>query len=136
MKIYVKDVPPEGMAQRATYDPVSLDMEREDVHLRESFEAEAFVTKADRELVVAVAMRAPLNLICSRCLKEFTVVVTPQTVFSYTVQPTDTVDITDDVRQEIILAYPMIPLCRPDCKGLCGMCGQELNMAPCSHEGQ
>ena len=45
----------------------------------------------------------------------------------------DVVDITDDVRQEIMLAYPMIPVCRPDCKGLCSVCGQNLNAGPCQH---
>ncbi|MBI2174769.1 MAG: DUF177 domain-containing protein [Candidatus Omnitrophica bacterium] len=53
---------------------------------------------------------------------------------SYHVAPTDVVDITDDVRQEIILAYPMIPVCREDCKGLCISCGQNLNVAACSHQ--
>lgn len=133
MKIQVSKVPPEGLTQRASYDPAALDMDRQDVQLRELFEAEAVVTKADQELVVEVDIRAPLHLTCARCLGGFTSVVTPSTVFSYKVHPTETVDITDDVRQEVILAYPMIPLCRPDCKGLCRSCGQDLNTAPCSH---
>jgi len=135
MKIAVNKVPPEGLTQRASYDPAALDMDRQDVQLREPFEAEAHVTKADQELVVEVGIRAPLHLVCARCLVEFTDVVTPSAVFSYKVHPAETVDITDDVRQEIILAYPMIPLCRPGCKGLCSSCGQDLNTAACSHQG-
>ena len=136
MKIAVNKVPPEGLKQRATYNPSVLDMDRQDVQLKEPFEADTFVTKADRELVVNVEIRAPLHLVCGRCLEEFTSVVTPRAVFSYTVQPTETVDITDDVRQEIILAYPMIPLCKPDCKGLCRSCGQDLNVTSCGHQEQ
>ena len=134
MKIHVNRVPPEGLKDHATYAPGTLDMERFDVYLREPFEVDAFITKADQELVVSAEIRAPLHLACARCLEEFPSVVSTDAVFSYKVQPTDVVDITEDVRQEIILAYPMIPVCQPDCKGLCSSCGQNLNTASCSHQ--
>jgi uncharacterized protein len=44
------------------------------------------------------------------------------------------VDITNDIRQEIILAYPMIPICRQTCKGLCAVCGYNLNQGVCHCE--
>jgi uncharacterized protein len=50
------------------------------------------------------------------------------------VAPTDVVDITDDIRQEIILAYPMIPICQQNCKGLCPVCGQNLNQEILPHK--
>jgi uncharacterized protein len=37
------------------------------------------------------------------------------------------VDILQDVRDALILAIPMVHLCRPDCKGLCPTCGKNLN---------
>ncbi|MBI4598458.1 MAG: DUF177 domain-containing protein [Candidatus Omnitrophica bacterium] len=136
MKIYVSKVPEEGIHQRARYDPSAMDMDRFDIHLTEPFEAEAFITKADRELVVKVDIQAPLHMTCARCLEAFTTTVTPDALFSYAVQPADVVDITEDVRQEIILAYPMIPVCQPACKGLCMVCGQNLNTADCGHQQQ
>jgi uncharacterized protein len=27
----------------------------------------------------------------------------------------------------------MVPLCRPDCRGLCASCGADLNDGPCPH---
>jgi uncharacterized protein len=27
----------------------------------------------------------------------------------------------------------MVPLCRPDCRGLCTRCGADLNEGPCPH---
>jgi uncharacterized protein len=134
MKIHVNRIPAEGLRSHATYDPSTMDMDRSDVRLSEPFEVDAFMTKADQELVVDVDIRCPLRLSCARCLEGFSWVVATDALFSYTVQPTDVVDITDDVRQEIVLAYPMTPLCRPDCKGLCSSCGQNLNIAPCSHQ--
>ena len=133
MHIHVNRVPAEGLTQHAAYDPATLDMDRDDIRLVEPFEVDAIITKADRELVVSTAIRCPVQPVCARCLAEFTQVLTPEALFSYTVQPTDVVDITEDVRQEIILAYPVRPLCRPDCRGLCRTCGQNLNERACSH---
>ena len=133
MKIHVNRVPVEGLKEHASYDPKSLDMDRDDIHLDEPFDIDALVTLAEDELVVNVAITCSLRLSCARCLEEFTSTVTPEAVFSYHVHPSDVVDITDDVRQEIILAYPMIPMCRPDCKGLCSTCGQNLNVTLCPH---
>ena len=134
MKIDVSKVPAEGMRHHASYDPAALDMDRFDVHLHDAFEVEAFIMKADHELVVNVDIAAPLRLTCARCLAEFVRTETANALFSYAVRPTDTVDIMDDVRQEIMLSYPMIPVCGVDCKGLCSVCGHNLNLGACVHQ--
>jgi uncharacterized protein len=44
-------------------------------------------------------------------------------------------DLSEVVRQNIVLAAPMHPVCRPDCAGLCSQCGHNLNEDPCGcHE--
>ena len=134
MKIHVKGVPEEGLEEHASYDPTTMDMDREDIHLREPFEVDAAISKVDSELVVRADIRCPIHLMCGRCLEEFTTTLTTDAIFSYHVKPVDVVDITEDVRQEILLTYPMIPVCRPDCKGLCSRCGQNLNLGSCSHQ--
>ncbi len=133
MKIVVSRIPPEGLTEHAAYDPSTMDMDRSDIQLKEPFEVDASIVKADQEVVVTAKIRAPLHMTCARCLEEFTSMVTPAAVFSYQAHDADVIDITDDVRQEILLAYPMIPTCRPDCKGLCSVCGQNLNVASCVH---
>jgi uncharacterized protein len=45
------------------------------------------------------------------------------------------IDLTPLIREEVILATPLAPLCRPDCKGLCPVCGLDLNESPHEHEG-
>ena len=135
MKIHVNRVPEDGLRERERYDPAPLDMERGDIHLPEPFDVEAFITKSRRELMVKVQIRCPLRFTCARCLGEFTATLTPSGVFSYTVSSAQVVDITNDVRQEIMLAYPIVPLCKSDCKGLCASCGQDLNTETCRHQG-
>ena len=40
-------------------------------------------------------------------------------------------NMTEVIRQALALAWPMHPLCRPDCAGLCPECGHNLNEGPC-----
>ena len=41
------------------------------------------------------------------------------------------IDVGPALREELILALPEYPLCDPDCRGLCPLCGQDLNEADC-----
>lgn len=41
------------------------------------------------------------------------------------------VDLTEVVRQELLLGLPGSPLCRDACRGLCPTCGQNLNEGTC-----
>lgn len=42
------------------------------------------------------------------------------------------IDLTDDVRQTILLAIPLKLLCSAGCEGLCPTCGANLNTEPCT----
>ena len=44
------------------------------------------------------------------------------------------IDLAPLLREEVILATPIAPLCRLDCKGLCPVCGLDLNESPHEHE--
>ena len=46
------------------------------------------------------------------------------------------IDITQDVRDALALSIPMRHLCRPDCKGLCPVCGMDLNRGNCGHRAE
>lgn len=134
MKIHVNKIPSEGLQERISYNPEILDVDRVDVHPKNPFEVTASINVVDSQLVVQAKISCCLQMICGRCLEEFTQTVSPKVLFSYTVGPTDVVDITDDVRQELVLTYPIIPICREDCKGLCQSCGQNLNQVTCEHQ--
>lgn len=43
----------------------------------------------------------------------------------------ETIDLAETLREELLLALPLAPLCREDCKGLCPRCGTDLNEGPC-----
>lgn len=43
----------------------------------------------------------------------------------------DHLELAPMLREHIILAAPMQPLCRENCAGLCARCGKDLNEGPC-----
>lgn len=44
------------------------------------------------------------------------------------------VDLVPLLREELILVTPVASLCRPDCAGLCPVCGDDLNVRPHAHD--
>jgi uncharacterized protein len=48
----------------------------------------------------------------------------------------DQVDLSELVRQLVVINLPPRSLCRADCKGLCPQCGADLNDGPCGCEKQ
>ncbi len=42
------------------------------------------------------------------------------------------IDLEPMLRDAVVLALPLKPVCRVECKGLCASCGKDLNEGPCS----
>lgn len=133
MKIHVNRIPAEGLHEDTLYDPTALDLDRPDLHVEQPIAVSAAITKAEQAILVQAEVQGLLQATCAKCLELFDVPLRTRSTLSYEVRPNEVLDITDDIRQDIILAYPMIPVCRPDCKGLCPVCGQNLNHATCPH---
>ena len=45
----------------------------------------------------------------------------------------DEINVKEMVRQNILVSIPPYPLCKPNCKGLCPVCGKNLNYGDCEH---
>lgn len=41
------------------------------------------------------------------------------------------IDLSQMIVEQIVLALPMKPLCKPDCRGLCALCGVNRNLLSC-----
>jgi uncharacterized protein len=54
----------------------------------------------------------------------------------YRVAENGWVDTALALREQVLLSFPLISLCRPDCAGLCSECGQDLNSTTCDCETQ
>ena len=85
-----------------------------------------------------------LNMQCSRCLKDveqeiqlsFTVdVVSPEVPLEeaddQTFMEGYQLNVESLLSNEILMSLPTKVLCRPDCKGICRVCGKDLNLGEC-----
>jgi hypothetical protein len=50
---------------------------------------------------------------------------------SATISQDNVLDMTEVIEQYIALSLPMKLVCRPDCKGICLVCGTDLNTSSC-----
>jgi uncharacterized protein len=80
---------------------------------------------------------------CARCLGEvtFPVVAQMQAVYAHEPDPEDpdqygfegsSLELTDAIKDALVLELPLRFLCSEDCKGLCVKCGVNLNTGTCT----
>lgn len=69
---------------------------------------------------------------CGRCLEPVTREIENSGVCLFYEAPgEDELDITEDVRAEMLVELPMNLLCSEECRGLCPHCGANLNRGGC-----
>ncbi|MBI3177711.1 MAG: DUF177 domain-containing protein, partial [Chloroflexi bacterium] len=56
----------------------------------------------------------------------------PNPLAEFAVEESGFLDLAPVLREDLWLAMPQYPLCRPDCRGLCPNCGQNWNDGPCN----
>ena len=92
---------------------------------------------AGADLIVTGTASVPLATVCARCLDDIRVTIAVKDLCFHFEKVRDLeVDLTDEVREELLLAVPSCFYCSPDCKGICPMCGTNLNHASCSCDAQ
>ena len=110
--------------------------------------------KGDRYRLLG-QVRTKLELACSRCVDPFVVLIDSAFDLDYRPQAANTgegeLEVEDDdlstayyeddaidldqlIREQLYLALPMKPLCTETCRGLCPLCGINLNRSACACE--
>ena len=88
---------------------------------------------AGADLIVTGSASVPLATVCARCLDDIRVPISVKDLCFHFEKVKDLeVDLTEDVREELLLAVPSCFYCSPDCRGICPMCGANLNHETCS----
>ena len=91
------------------------------------------VRKVSGGALVSGSCEVQLAGTCGRCLEnaEFTVAAEDIELFYDLDEHGEEIDISDDIREELLLNLPMNILCEEDCAGLCHSCGSNLNKKQC-----
>jgi len=132
VKIFINQVPAEGLVLEEEIKPSELDLETELVKYRSNLKVQAQVSRVISALIVKLDMRAELSAPCSRCLADFKWQFYKEAQLSFSLDGDSTViDLNPDIREEVMLDYPIKPLCKQDCKGLCPKCGKNKNEGGC-----
>ena len=88
---------------------------------------------AGADLIVTGSASVPIVTSCARCLDDVrTEIAVRDLCFHFEKVRDLEVDLTDDVREELLLAIPSCFYCSPDCKGVCPSCGVNLNHGSCT----
>lgn len=103
------------------------------------------VGRTPQGLVMTGSFSAQTTAECARCLKTFDQQLhwdmTELYAFSEKsvsesglMVPEDAkIDLEPIIRDYALLEIPISPICKPDCRGLCPVCGQDLNVRDCGH---
>jgi uncharacterized protein len=142
-----------GSVRDIAFAGVTLDL-GEDLVLAEPVSGGAHLARTNRGLVVTSHVSAVLADTCGRCLSPVRVPLAIDfdeeflpSIDLVTGQLLDTLaeadvprlsdhhemDLETPIREAIQLAAPIVPLCRPDCLGLCPLCGADRNLGPHVH---
>jgi uncharacterized protein len=135
MKINVRRIPEGGEILCGTESASILDLDDPNVRFEKEIGYELHAQVQGNALLVTGTLRTPAAARCARCLKTLRLpLVVQDFVFHHELHGEDFVDLTENIREDILLQLPQRALCSSDCKGLCPVCGQDLNVRRCSCE--
>lgn len=115
--------------------------------------------KFDGMVIVEGTVATGLRLQCCRCLQDFEQPLDTDFSVTYVRQlpvmedepeeielqaedlgmlifEGDTIDLTETIQDQVVMAIPFKPLCGEDCLGLCAHCGADLNGGDCGCRDQ
>jgi len=149
MKLDLRQIKPEGSELKYSEIPEDLELAADGFEFPEPVEVDVSASKSGDEIIVQGRVSTSVEMECSRCLEVFEMDINPKVRF--VIQLLDTsepqfsndddfviipksaaeYDISERIRESIILELPLKPLCSDSCRGLCPMCGVNLNETEC-----
>lgn len=151
MRIDVGDLEVGSVLRRAFDERIASDSD--EVAFDEPVIGEIVVTRLAQAALVAGQAATTTAFVCGRCLEPYRqglqVTFNEEFVldaehepppsgeldpgaFAVPLGPSSVLDIGDVIRQHLVLAVPMVPLCTPTCRGLCPQCGVNWNRQSCT----
>lgn len=149
MKVELRQIKAESRTFHFSETAEELDIDIENAKFPFPIEVDLNGVLSGDEIIFLVDIKAEIEVECSRCLEIFSMPIhnRHQFVVQLVDNSTDTesddedfeiipkgqteIDIGPRVRESIILSVPIKALCSENCRGLCPMCGVNLNEDSC-----
>lgn len=136
MKICVNEITQDGLDLEEEISPKEINLDVVQVHPVSDIKVKAHIEKEKDIVTVSCDIKADEKRVCSRCLDEFAFLFEKKENFIYSLNGKHIIELNDNIKDTIILDYPIKQLCKPDCKGLCFYCGKNLNEGLCDCKGE
>jgi uncharacterized protein len=158
--VHQNEVPEKGLSLTCAVQPEELTLPGDEGRFRGDLTIEVEIHLAARGLMTRGVLAGVAVRECVRCLAEFEEPLEVPFTAEYRARnqprggrkqapaksPDDEqdsgeetypydgerLDLAEMLREQVILAGPMHPLCRKDCLGLCPVCGQNRNQRSCA----
>jgi len=147
LNIDITELKEKRLVMRIQEPEDTFDLKYEDLCFAGETKIDVYLVKIGRMILVRGKNFLTLRMICARCLEEFLYPMNIDINLQYRPQEESgreqeeeievtyysgtTIDLSEDIRQAILLAIPVKPICRENCQGLCPFCGQNLNLVKC-----
>jgi uncharacterized protein len=153
MRYKTKDIGDEGVDVCVAVTEAWLKAECPELDMRPSdggITLSGRLERAGDEYLLRGALRGGLLTQCVRCLEPATLALDVPVTLTFAeneelgLEEEDkdaevdviyfsdgVIDVGPEIRDELLLALPMGPLCREDCAGICPTCGANRNLTPC-----
>ena len=132
MKIIVRDISPKGLELSEEVEASSLGLLPDDLKFISPIKIRAQISRVEDTILACTHVQACYSFFCSRCLESVETDRRQKFDFAYRIENgLDSIDLSEDIRQEIILTAPTRILCDKNCKGICPQCGANLNKETC-----
>jgi len=157
LTLKLDEIPEEELKLKWKEDRVSLlayleNLSKVNFDFETPLQSEVQIHKVGRSVLIKGSVQTHLRLQCVRCLKEFSYPLS--SIFELTLYPLKgtafaeetelgekeiessffqegEINLSEIACEQIFLEIPYQPLCHEGCKGLCSVCGQDLNLSSC-----
>jgi uncharacterized protein len=143
VRVKIDDIRESGLTFHLQASPSLLDLEVQETHFQDPFTIDFTIDRLKKEYIITGSFQTRISYRCSRCLKDFSISLEEefQFVFSRDLRDIDnpewyceedqSIDVGIEIRECALLALVQKPLCDENCKGLCPVCGKDLNVSSC-----
>jgi len=133
MNIDVATLPADGDTFEGEEPASVLDLDEQSIRADSAVCYSLTACVTGKELIVRGRVSARVQFRCVRCTGIFPFDAEERDFLSARELEdlTECVDLTPELREAILLAFPNYPVCREGCRGLCPQCGANLNEEKC-----
>ncbi len=133
MKIKVRDIPKKDeLILDKMVNATEIGLLEKDIKVLSPLTIHAQLQRSENSVTGTTLVKGKYEYECARCLEPVLKEQSDEIDVYFEVDPTtEFVDLGDEIRQEIIIAFSTVILCKQDCKGICPRCGANLNLEEC-----